>query len=168
LTNLPADVVARTKPAEGNGTAALVEKQRELARQVLEYADRLDAAARDTGPEEPAGKALREAAKGVRAAERVLGEAATKTGDGAAGAAEKLRAAAGAGLANVAVKLAGAAPELITLPEPAELARGEALLAAEAAMRQAIGQLGKKPDRAAAGKAMRTAGEELKKVAKGE
>jgi hypothetical protein len=51
------------------------------------------------------------------------------------------------------------------VPDAAGLATGEAVLKAEAAMRRAIGELGEKPDPAAAQKAMRAAGEELQRAA---
>lgn len=166
LTNLPTNLAAAIKPADGNAAAALVEKHRKLAARVQTLVARLDLTARNAGLAEPAGNALSEAATSARGAERWLGEAAAKVTDGQSAAAEKFRDEAAGSLAGAAIKLAGATPELTRLPEPAELATGEALLAAEAAMRQAIGELGAKPDRASALKAMQAAGEELKKAAK--
>ncbi len=110
-------------------TAQQVARTTELARFAGEFALRLTSAAQSFDPNDPATKTLLTAAPAVKEAEKRLAEAARKATAGEPAEAEKFRAGAVAALRAAS----GAIPVVLVA---ATLAPGDALRAAERAMRK--------------------------------
>src|SRR5437763_3150541 len=140
-------------------------RQEELAKRAAELAHLLEQAARPLPADDPAGAALREAAKLAGAADGKMSDAAKKAADGMPADAEKLRAEAEKLVADAAAK-AGSASGMPMVPEadPTAAAAGAAVREAESAMRQAAGSIPKDPS--AAGRSMRQAADALNRAAK--
>jgi hypothetical protein len=155
--------------ADVPGVSAAQQKTRakELNRQAAELVRLLEAATRDVELGEAASKALADAAKTAKTAEKLLRDAEDKANAGKVEDAAMLRSDVEASLRASAGKAAGAGPATTTLPalDPDIAAIGGSLRQAEKAMRQAKRNL-EGNDTSAAETAMRIAAESLNKAAK--
>jgi hypothetical protein len=151
------------------GVSAAQQKTRaeELNRQATELVRKLEAAMRDVELGEVASKALADAAKTAKTAEKWLKDAEERANAGKPDDAAMLRSDVEASLRAAAGKTAGAGPATTTLPalDPDIAAIGGSLRQAEKAMRQAKRNL-EGSDTSAAETAMRSAAESLSKAAK--
>jgi hypothetical protein len=136
----------------------------ELAHEGAELAAALDRAARALAPGDANGRALLDAAERVRGAEARLLDAAKRATDGGTADAEKLRAAAESLVRDAANGVTGVAPG--RAPEGVSVGAGEALRAAEKAMRSATDALAPDGNPGAATAAIRDAARALTEAAK--
>jgi hypothetical protein len=152
------------------GVAAAQQKARgeELARRSAELVRQLEFAVQAGGPKESRGPALLEAAKEVKAAEKLIAEATRRAAATGPSAGATSRAEAVDHLTAGAKKLEAGLPPMAVTPDLDTAAANAAdlLRRAEVAMRQALAELEPKADRVAAGNAMRTAAGALANAAK--
>jgi len=164
IANLTADLVSQLNPIEGSASAALIQKHQSLATSMASVTAQLDTAAKEIGVDTTLGRALADAAHSLRAAERLLQESAAKAGMGQLREAEQTRKAATAALAKALTGLSQSIPKENAELTHSELAIGEALRAAEGAMRRAIAQLKEQHNTTDAQATMNKAAEAIKKA----
>jgi hypothetical protein len=151
--------LAAIDPPGAAAAARQLERVGEIVNELEKFAADLEARARDAGDDEATRTGLTTAAQTLRQAGKLLGESARKLTAGRPDDAATSREQAEALLRAVAGQVAGLGPSPTTLPtldrEAANL--GAALRAGERALRDAVRDLGVKPDPAAAARAAREA-----------
>ncbi|MCE9565245.1 MAG: hypothetical protein K8U57_24700 [Planctomycetes bacterium] len=140
-------------------------RSEELAIATEDLVKALEAAARDVGPESPAGKSLLEAANIASGTGKLLREAETKLSTGKVEDAASLREDAEAQIRAAATKVSGVGPMLTTF-DAETAALGETLRRTELAMRHLARELVGKYDPVAMAKVMRTVADGLGHAAK--